>query len=50
VRDRILVPADISETEARQRALASEAVQRQLGERSPKQVVVVPGRLVNIVV
>ncbi len=50
VRDRIQVSADISEAEARRCALASEAVMRQLGGREPKQVVVVPGRLVNIVV
>jgi len=50
VRDRIVVPADIAEAEARRLALASEAVQRHLAGQEPKQVVVVPGRLVNIVV
>jgi len=50
VRDRIVVPADIAEAEARGLALASEAVQRHLAGQEPKQVVVVPGRLVNIVV
>ncbi len=50
VRDRIQVPAGIGEEEARQRALASPAVQRHLEGREPKKVIVVPGRLVNIVV
>ncbi len=49
VRDRIRVPADISEEEARARALASEAVQRHVGGAEPRKIVVVPGRLVNIV-
>ena len=30
-------------------ALASPAVARQLGDREPKRVIIVPGRLVNIV-
>ncbi|MEW6567643.1 MAG: leucine--tRNA ligase [Chloroflexota bacterium] len=50
VRDRIQVPADIGQDEARQAALASEAIQRQLAGRPPKNIVVVPGKLVNIVV
>ena len=49
VRDRIAVPAGISEDEARRRALASETVQRHLGGKAPRQVVYVEGRLVNIV-
>ena len=50
VRDRIVVPADIRDQEARERALASEAVRRFLAGKEPRQVIVVPGRLVNIVV
>jgi len=50
VRDRIQVPADISEAAARQQAMASQTVQRLLAGREPRQVVFVPGRLVNIVV
>lgn len=50
VRDRITVPADISEEQARSAALASEAVQKYLEGKSPKKVILVPGRLVNIVV
>ncbi len=50
VRDRITVPADTNEDTLRAQALASDAVQRQLKGQPPRQVVVVPGRLVNIVV
>ncbi len=49
VRDRITVPADISQEAAREAALSSSAVQKYLGKRSPKKVIVVPGKLVNIV-
>ncbi|MEX1247483.1 MAG: leucine--tRNA ligase [Anaerolineales bacterium] len=49
LRDRISVPAGISEAEAKERALASEAVRKQLGGKKPKQVIVVKGKLVNIV-
>jgi leucyl-tRNA synthetase len=50
VRDRINVPADISDSKARELALLSEAAVRQLEGKEPRQVIVVPGRLVNIVV
>lgn len=50
VRDRLQVPADISEADARAMALASESVRRYLNDKAPRQVVYVPGRLVNIVV
>jgi len=50
VRDRIMVAAEISEEDARTAALASEAAQRFMEGKQPKEVVVVPGRLVNIVV
>jgi leucyl-tRNA synthetase len=49
VRARIVVPADISDEEACTRALESEPVQRQLKGQQPERVVVVPGRLVNLV-
>jgi leucyl-tRNA synthetase len=49
VRDRIQVPAGVSEEEARRAALASAVVQRHLAGRAPRQVIVVRGRLVNIV-
>jgi leucyl-tRNA synthetase len=50
VRDRLLVPADITDEAAEESALESEAVKKYLGGKSPKQVIVVPGRLVNIVI
>ena len=49
LRDRLPVPAGISEEEARQRALESERVQEYLNGRQPKRVIVVPRQLVNIV-
>jgi leucyl-tRNA synthetase len=48
-RDEIEVPADADEETIRRTALESPAVARQLGGREPKRVIVVPGRLVNIV-
>ncbi len=50
LRDRIVVPADIDEEQAKAVALASEAVQRHMGGKEPHKVIVVRGRLVNIVV
>lgn len=49
LRDRIQVPVNTSDEEARQYAFASEAVQKSLEGREPRQVVYVKGRLVNIV-
>jgi leucyl-tRNA synthetase len=50
LRDRINVPAGISEADAKTQALASEAVVKSLDGKQPKQVIVVKGKLVNIVV
>ena len=49
VRDRILVAVDISETDARNAALSSKAIQSALAGKTLKKVIYVPGRLVNIV-
>jgi leucyl-tRNA synthetase len=49
VRDRIAVPAGVPDDEARRLALTGPHVQATLAGRSPRQVIVVPGRLVNIV-
>jgi leucyl-tRNA synthetase len=49
VRDRIQVPADITDAAAKQIALNSQAVQKYLQGRQPKKVILVPGKLVNIV-
>jgi leucyl-tRNA synthetase len=50
LRDRILVAVDISEADAKAAALASEAVQKHLGGKPARKVILVPGKLVNIVV
>lgn len=49
LRDRILVPADIDDESAKQAALASPVIERLLQGKPPKKVIVVPGKLVNIV-
>ncbi len=49
VRDRITVPADTSDDELKAQALASENVQRHLEGKEPRKVIVIKGRLVNIV-
>jgi leucyl-tRNA synthetase len=49
LRDRIQVPAHITEEEAKEFALASENVQRHIGDKTPRKVIYVPGKLVNIV-
>ena len=49
LRDRITLPAGVNAEEAKSKALSSEAVQRHLNGRAPRQVIYVPGRLVNIV-
>jgi leucyl-tRNA synthetase len=50
VRDRITVPADISEEKAKELALSSDAVGKYLEGKPPRKVILVPGKLVNIVV
>ena len=49
VRARITIPADAGEEQLRAAALADPAVQKALEGKPPRQVIVVPGRLVNIV-
>ncbi len=49
VRARMDVPADITEEEARQQALAHENVQRFLEGLQVRKMIYVPGKLVNIV-
>ncbi len=50
LRDRILVPAGISKDECKRVALESEQIKKYLKGSIPAQVIVVPGKLVNIVV
>jgi leucyl-tRNA synthetase len=49
-RDDVEVAAGADEEELTAAALASPRVQAQLGGRAPRKVIVVPGRLVNVVV
>jgi leucyl-tRNA synthetase len=49
LRDQIEVPAGASEDAVRAAALAAPNVRKHLGERAPKKVIVIPGRLVNVV-
>jgi leucyl-tRNA synthetase len=50
LRDRISMPAGVTDEEARHAALANEQVQKHLEGRTPRQVIVVPGKLVNVVI
>ncbi len=50
VRDRITAPATIGEEEAKTMALQSEGVLKFLEGKTPQKVIIVPGKLVNIVV
>jgi len=50
VRGRFSAPPDTSEEELLQRALADERVQAQIGGKTIRKTLVVPGRLVSIVV
>ena len=49
LRDRVEVPAGVDKEELERLALASEGAQRYLEGKTPRKVIVVPGRLVNIV-
>jgi leucyl-tRNA synthetase len=50
VRDRLQVPAGLDQAQATERALASEAARRALGDRAqPRKVVYVPDKLINLV-
>ena len=50
LRDRILVTPGISDADAQEKALASEAVRAALEGKPVRKIIIVPGRLVNIVV
>ena len=49
-RAEIEVPAEMNKDEIEKLALAHEAVIRILDGNAPKKVIVVPGRIVNVVV
>jgi leucyl-tRNA synthetase len=50
LRSQISVAVDADETAVRAIALADETVRRFIGEATPKKVIVVPRKLVNVVV
>ncbi len=50
VRSRLTVAADTPESELRERALADAAVQPHIAGKTIKSVVVVKGKLINVVV
>jgi leucyl-tRNA synthetase len=50
VRDRLLLPVDLPEADARERVLAQPKIAEALAGREPRKVIYVPGRLINIVV
>ncbi|HSF83068.1 MAG TPA: leucine--tRNA ligase, partial [Anaerolineales bacterium] len=50
IRDRIEVPAEINDEDAKTAALASQVVQRYLNGKVPRKVIVVAGKLINIVI
>ena len=49
LRARILVPADVSKEDAEKAALADENVTAHTNGKTVRKVIVVPGKLVNIV-
>ncbi len=49
LRDRLTVPASISEDQAKASALESKSIQNFLDGKTPSKVIYIPGRLVNIV-
>jgi len=50
IRDKVDFPADISKEKLEKEALQLESIQKFLDGKKPKKVIVVPGRLVNILV
>jgi leucyl-tRNA synthetase len=49
VRDRVEVEAGADEETVRRAALAADGARRFIGDKTPRQVICVPGRLVNVV-
>ncbi|NQU11145.1 leucine--tRNA ligase, partial [bacterium] len=50
IRDRITVPKDLPQAELEQAVLANDRVRAHVGAKAVRKVVVVPGKLVNVVV
>jgi leucyl-tRNA synthetase len=49
LRDKLIVPIDITEEKVKELALANETIQKYLDGAAPRKVIYVKGRLVNIV-
>ena len=49
-RSEITVPKDLANIDVERLALSQEAVRRSLDGNKPKKVIVVPGRIVNVVI
>jgi leucyl-tRNA synthetase len=49
VRDRVTLPQGAPEAAHREAAMALSRVQEQLSGKEPRRVIIVPGKLVNIV-
>jgi len=49
LRDRVIVPADATEEDIRKAALAEERIAKHLEGKTVRKVIVIPGRLINIV-
>ena len=49
MRFKLDLPLDLSKDEIEKIALADERTQKQLDGRTPKKVIVVPGKIINIV-
>jgi len=50
MRFKIELPADISQDEIQEKVLASENSQKWLGGKTPKKIIIVPKRIINIVI
>ncbi|MFQ5645632.1 MAG: leucine--tRNA ligase [bacterium] len=50
VRSRLSVPLDLADEEIREKALADDKIIQNIGEKTVRKLIVVPGKLVNIVV
>jgi leucyl-tRNA synthetase len=50
VRDRLLLPVDLPEAEAREHVLTLPKIAEAIAGRDPRKVIYVPGRLINIVI
>jgi len=50
IKDRIIVSADADEEQIKQKALACAKVQKALGGKQPKKIIVIKSRMVNIVI